>query len=97
MRTIDADALLCSMGEPKDYVENIIYNVVKDFVDRAPTVRTSEPKTARWIWQTYTNGFGTFKELCCGECYHKRQQVDLHFCACCGAKMTNADEFGGAT
>ena len=54
-------------------------------------------KTASWKWQAYTNGFGTFKELCCGECYHKRQQIDLHFCACCGAKMTNADELGGTT
>ena len=56
---------------------------------------TSLEKESSWIWQTYTNGFGTFKALRCERCGAKRNQVVLNYCASCGAKMNNADELGG--
>lgn len=52
-------------------------------------------KESSWIWQTYTNGFGTFKALRCERCGAKRNQAVLNYCAICGAKMNNADELGG--
>ena len=91
MRMIDADRLLESMGEPKDYFEELVRNVVKDFVDEQPTVNND----SSWVLQTYTNGFGTFKALRCERCGSKRNQVTLRYCASCGAKMTNAEEIGG--
>ena len=91
MRTIDADKLLESMGEPKDYFEELVRNVVKDFVDEQPTIEND----SAWIWQEYTNGFGAFKALRCERCGMKRNQVSLKYCASCGRKMANADEFGG--
>lgn len=91
MRTIDADRLIESMGEPKDYFEELVRNVVKDFVDEQPTIEND----SAWIWQEYTNGFGTFKALRCERCGTKRNQVSLRYCASCGRKMINADEFGG--
>ena len=91
MRKIDADALLESMGEPKDYFEELVRNVIKDFVDQQPTVDND----SSWVLQTYTNGFGTFKALRCEKCGTKRNQIDLRYCAHCGAKMANAEEIGG--
>ena len=90
MRTIDADRLIESMGEPKDYFEELVRNVVKDFVDEQPTVNND----SSWVLQTYTNGFGTFKALRCERCGSKRNQVTLRYCASCGAKMMNAEEIG---
>ena len=91
MRTIDADRLIESMGEPKDYFEELVKNVVKDLVDEQPTVNND----SSWVLQTYTNGFGTFKALRCECCGSKRNQVTLCYCANCGAKMANAEEIGG--
>ena len=91
MRMIDADWLIESMGEPKNYFEELVRNVVKDFVDEQPTVNND----SSWVLQTYTNGFGTFKALRCEKCGTKRNQVSLRYCAFCGAKMANAEEIGG--
>ena len=68
---------------------------VKLTIENAPTVEPAIQKESSWIWQTYTNGFGTFKALRCERCGSKRNQVTLRYCANCGAKMANAEEIGG--
>lgn len=69
MRTIDADRLIESMGEPKDYFEELVRNVMKDFVDEQPTVNND----SSWVLQTYTNGFGTFKALRCEKVWNEEE------------------------
>ena len=94
-RLIDTDDLLKQMGEPKDYAEELIRNVIVDFIDSTPSAEPSEAQTSEWKWSTYTNGFGSFKALMCAKCSTKRAQEELSYCAHCGRRMVNAEEVGG--
>ena len=70
------------------------YEEVKQVIDLMEQMPDETPES-EWILTTYTNGFGTFKALRCEKCGAKRNQVDLRYCAHCGAKMANAEEIGG--
>ena len=93
-RLIDTDDIMKEMGEPKDYTEELVRNLICEFLENVPTARSEKGEASEWEWKTFTNGFETFKALTCAVCGTKRAQEELWFCAHCGRIMKNAEEVG---
>lgn len=90
-KLISAEKLKNLLCHRRTYLSYEEVKQVIDLMDQMP----DETPGSEWILTTYTNGFGAFKALRCEKCGTKRNQVDLRYCAHCGAKMANAEEIGG--
>lgn len=47
-RLIDTDDIMKEMGKPKDYTEELVRNLICEFLENVPTARSEKGEASEW-------------------------------------------------